>query len=72
VFPGSVFINQAPAGSKERPMKISLAPAKPRNPLVAAAHRRAAGSHRRSQAAQRQRANLALRRELQHEHPPHA
>ncbi len=53
-------------------MKIRLAPAKPRNPLVAAAHRRAAGSHRRSQAAMRQRANQALRRQLQHEHPPHA
>ena len=53
-------------------MKITLASAKPRNPLVAAAHRRAAGSHRRSNAAARQRAAMALRRDLQHEHPPHA
>jgi hypothetical protein len=52
-------------------MKFTLTPAKPRNPLVAAAHRRAAGAHRRSHASQRQRAALALKRELRHEHPPH-
>lgn len=56
-------------------MKITLPTAKPRNPLVAAAHRRAAGSHRPSNASQRQRAAMALkhelRRELRHEHPPH-
>lgn len=51
-------------------MKITVQSPKPRNPLVAAAHRRAAGSHRPSNASQRQRATQALRRELQHEHPP--
>lgn len=52
-------------------MKISLPTTKPRNPLVAAALRRTAGSHRPSNASQRQRAALALKRELRHEHPPH-
>ncbi len=51
-------------------MKIAISLAKPRNPLVAAAHRRLAGAHRRSTGAQRQRAALALRRELQHERHP--
>jgi len=51
-------------------MKFTVTPAKPRNPLVAAAHRRLAGAHRRSGGAQRQRATLALRRELQHERHP--
>ncbi len=51
-------------------MKITITPNKPRNPLVAAAHRRLAGLHRRSGSAQRQRATLALRRELQHERHP--
>ena len=46
-------------------MKITITAAKPRNPLVAAAHQRQAGAHRRSTGAQRQRAALALRRELQ-------
>ncbi len=52
-------------------MKITVPTTKPRNPLVAAAHRRLAGAHRRGAGGQRQRAALALRRELQHErHPP--
>jgi hypothetical protein len=51
-------------------MKITLAAPKPRNPLVAAAHQRLAGVHRRSASAQRQRAAMALRRELQHERHP--
>ena len=51
-------------------MKIVLKTPKPRNPLVAAAHRRAAGAHRRSASGQRQRAALSLRRELQHERHP--
>lgn len=50
-------------------MKIRLSPAKPRNPLVAAALQRHAGSHRRSTGAQRQHERMALRRDLQHEHP---
>jgi hypothetical protein len=52
-------------------MKITVPTAKPRNPLVAAAHRRVAGSHRPSNASQRQHAAMALKRELRHEHPPH-
>ena len=52
-------------------MKITLpTTAKPRNPLVAAARRRSAGSHRASNASQRQRAAMALKRELRNEHPP--
>lgn len=44
--------------------------AMPRNPLVAAARLRHAGSHRRSTGGVRQQARQALRRELRHEHPP--
>lgn len=51
-------------------MKITVTLAKPRNPLVAAARTRVAGAHRRSTSGQRQRAALALRRELQHERHP--
>jgi|GEM_PF-5817420 len=54
-------------------MKITLAIAaspKPRNPLVAASLQRRAGAHRRSAGAQRQQAQHALRRELQHERQP--
>lgn len=51
-------------------MKFTIAAPKPRNPLVAAAHRRQAGSHRRGTGAQRQHDARALRRALQHEHPP--
>lgn len=43
---------------------------KPRNPLVSAALRRHAGVHRRSAGGLRQRAEQALRRELQHERHP--
>lgn len=51
-------------------MKIHLHLPKPRNPLAFAARQRLAGAHRRSASAQRQRAALALRRELQHERHP--
>lgn len=51
-------------------MTVTLNSTKPRNPLVAAAHRRLAGMHRRSVGGQRQQARQALRRELQHAHPP--
>lgn len=51
-------------------MKITLTVRKPRNPLVAASLQRRAGPHRRSTGAQRQRAGIALRRELQHERHP--
>ena len=51
-------------------MKITLTAPKPRNPLVVIALQRQAGAHRRSASAQRQRAAMALRRELQHERHP--
>ncbi|MBP6903547.1 MAG: hypothetical protein KBC73_25905 [Burkholderiaceae bacterium] len=51
-------------------MSMTLAPFKPRNPLVAAAHRRLAGVHRRGTGGQRQQARQALRRELREQHPP--
>ncbi len=51
-------------------MTVTFASSKPRNPLVAAAHRRLAGAHRRSAGGQRQQGREALRRELRHEHPP--
>jgi hypothetical protein len=45
-------------------MKITLKPAKPRNPFVAASLRRAAGSHRPQTGARRQQAESAMRREV--------
>ncbi len=51
-------------------MKITLVTRKPRNPLVAAARQRLAGVHQKSASAHRQRAQRALRRELQHERQP--
>ncbi|MGY4827453.1 hypothetical protein ACVNIS_02625 [Sphaerotilaceae bacterium SBD11-9] len=45
-------------------MKISITPSKPRNPLVAAAHMRRAGSHRTRGGTVRQQAGRTLRREL--------
>ena len=47
-------------------MKIHVPTLKPRNPLVAAARLRQAGSHRPSAGALRQQAGRALRRELDH------
>lgn len=44
--------------------KITLCPRRPRNPLVAAALARQAGSHRRSGAAERQHAKRQLQRAL--------
>lgn len=46
-------------------MKMQLKTIKPRNPFVAASLRRAAGSHRAANGAQRQRQQQALRQELQ-------
>ena len=52
-------------------MKIQLPTLKPRNPLVAAARLRRAGSHRPGRGALRQQAGHALRRELdQLKHSP--
>lgn len=45
-------------------MKITVNTPKPRNPLVAAARFRRAGSHRPSSASQRQKAMRDLKREL--------
>lgn len=45
-------------------MKITLTPLKPRNPLVAPALRRRAGSHRPDGRSQRQQAGRVLQREL--------
>jgi hypothetical protein len=51
-------------------MKITVTLRKPRNPLVASARFRRAGSHARPQRAQRQQARRGLQREL--EHWPHS
>jgi hypothetical protein len=50
--------------AKEFPMKLTLIPAKPRNPFVRHARLRLAGPHRRSAASLRQRAARELRAEL--------
>ncbi|MEP7282363.1 MAG: hypothetical protein ABI696_10320 [Rubrivivax sp.] len=51
-------------------MKLTLTPAKPRNPFATAARSRAAGAHRRSGSGQRQRAARELRAELARHSPP--
>ena len=45
-------------------MKITVTPPKPRNPLVALARLRRAGSHRPDGSSRRQQADHALQREL--------
>jgi hypothetical protein len=50
--------------SSARKIKLHLPPPKPRNPLVAAAAQRKAGSHRKSTSRERQDGKQALRREL--------
>ena len=50
--------------SSARKMKLRLTAPKPRNPLVAPAAQRKAGSHGKSQSAQRRADKLALKREL--------
>ena len=53
-------------------MKITVDTRKPRNPLVAPAHFRHAGTHRPRGGAMRQQAGRTLRRELdQHERQTH-
>jgi hypothetical protein len=47
-----------------RKIKLRLASPKPRNPLVAAAAQRKAGSHRQSEPARRRADKIALQREL--------
>jgi hypothetical protein len=48
-----------------RKIKLHLTPPKPRNPLVAAAAQRKAGSHRKPSAAQRRADKMALKKQLQ-------
>ena len=50
-------------------MKFSANTAKPRNPFVMAAARRAAGAHRRGSGARRQQDQRSLRMELQRLRP---
>ncbi|SFU84860.1 hypothetical protein SAMN05216350_106160 [Polaromonas sp. YR568] len=45
-------------------LKIKLAGPKPRNPLVAAAAQRKAGSHRKSEASIRKKEKMALKKQL--------
>lgn len=52
--------------SSARKTKLKLKTVKPRNPLVAPAARRKAGSHRKSQAAIRRDEKMALKKQ-QHE-----
>jgi len=47
-----------------RKIKLRVVAPKPRNPLVAAAAQRKAGSHRKSGAAQRQQEKAQLKRDL--------
>jgi len=53
-------------------MKITVKTRKPRNPLVAAAQLRHAGSHRPREGAMRQQARRALQRELVQYTPQHS
>jgi hypothetical protein len=50
--------------SSARKIKLQLPPPKPRNPLIAPAARRKAGSHRPSKSSERQSGKLALKKEL--------
>ncbi len=50
-------------------MKLTVKIPKPRNPFVAAALRRTAGSHRSGMATARQTGRRELRAELKHLHP---
>lgn len=47
-----------------RKMKLRVSAPKPRNPLVAPAAQRKAGSHRKSASGQRQLQKAALKKEL--------
>jgi hypothetical protein len=51
--------------SSARKMKLRVTAPKPRNPLVAPAAQRKAGSHRKSKSTERQREKRALKQELQ-------
>lgn len=47
-----------------RRIKLRVTPPKPRNPLVAAAAQRKAGSHRKSRSAERQQEKSQLKKQL--------
>jgi hypothetical protein len=47
-----------------RKIKLRLAQPKPRNPLVAPAAQRKAGSHRKATSAQRRAEKMALKKQL--------
>jgi hypothetical protein len=50
--------------SSARKMKLNVTPPKPRNPLVAAAATRKAGTHRKPEASQRRAEKMALKKQL--------
>jgi len=50
--------------ARKAKLKIKLAVPKPRNPLVAAAAQRKAGSHRKSEASLRKKEKMALKKQL--------
>jgi hypothetical protein len=50
--------------SSARKFKLKLTASKPRNPLVAPALQRKAGSHRKPQAALRREEKMALKKQL--------
>ena len=50
--------------SSARKFKLKLTASKPRNPLVAPALQRKAGSHRRSRAALRREEKMAVKKQL--------
>jgi hypothetical protein len=47
-----------------RKIKLRVTPPKPRNPLVAAAAQRKAGSHRKTRSAERQAQKAQLKKDL--------
>jgi hypothetical protein len=47
-----------------RKIKLRVTAPKPRNPLVAAAAQRKAGSHRKTRSAERQQEKAALKKQL--------
>lgn len=52
------------SSTSARKIKLRVAAPKPRNPLVAPAAQRKAGSHRKSKSAERQQHKRALKNEL--------
>lgn len=50
--------------ARKTKLKIKLAAPKPRNPLVAAAAQRKAGSHRKTEASIRKKEKMVLKKQL--------